>query len=202
MLQNDMNKAYQTALNLERTVIEDAKKKADKIVSEARLAEKEAISAATEQARKSSEQYEQSERTQISAKYSNMITEHTAMCRTQLIKKRGEIQNAVFDKLKDRLREFTQSDGYGDFAACRLSKLKDIGLSDDIEIFVSAVPADAKAAGECFPNAKISESPDITIGGFILRDNAAGVMYDMTLDSSYNLKKSDFPAISGLKISD
>ena len=43
MLQNDMNKAYQTALNLERTVIDDAEKKAERIILKAQEEEKEAI---------------------------------------------------------------------------------------------------------------------------------------------------------------
>ena len=38
--------------------------------------------------------------------------------------------------------------------------------------------------------------------GFIVKDIENGVMYDLTLDSSLELKKSDFPPISGLKISD
>lgn len=202
MLQNDINKAYKTALNLERTVIDDAKRKAEKIVTEARLAEKKAVAAATADARLHTEQYEQHERAAISAKYSNILTEHTSHCKTELIKKRTEIQNTVFEKLENKIREFTKSDDYEDFAANSLSKLKDCGLSGNIDISVSAVPADKKAAKKIFPDSNITVSDSIKLGGFIVRDNEKEVMYDLTLDSSFELKKSDFPAVSGLRISD
>ncbi len=202
MLQNDINKAYQTALNLERTVIEDAKKKAEKIISEAKLAEKTAISEIQDKARRESDQFEQTGCAAIRAKYSNILTEHISNCRTQLIKKRNQIQNAVFEKLEQKLRDFTASDDYADFAKSSLLRLKNKQLSDSIKILVSAVAADEIAARSCFPNAEITVSNSIVLGGFIVQDMENNIMYDVTLDSSFDLKKSDFPEISGLKISD
>lgn len=205
MLQNDMYKVYQTALNLERTVIDDAEKKAEKLISEAQAAEKEAISAAAESARLDAEQYEHRQRAKILAEYSNMVTEHTANCRTQLLKKREEIQNAVFDRLRKKIIEFTASDEYAEFLKRTLLSLKNgelSGKSDGIEIIISKNPADKTAALEIFSKAEIKVSDDIRLGGFIVRDIENGVMYDLTLDSSFDLKKSDFPAVSGLKISD
>lgn len=205
MLQNDMNKAYQTALNLERTVIDDAEKKAERIILKAQEEEHEAISAATENARHDAEQYEQRQCAEILAKYSNMVTEHTANCRTQLLKKRTKIQEAVFGRLRERILEFTASDEYAEFLKSTLVSLKDKELSDKsgrLEIIASKNPADKTAALEIFPDAEITISDDTRLGGFIVKDIDSGVMYDLTLDSSFELKKSDFPSISGLKISD
>ena len=205
MLQNDMNKAYQTALNLERTVIDDAEKKAESIIFKAHEEEKEAISAATENAKHDAEQYEQRQRAEILAKYSNMVTEYTANCRTQLLKKRTEIQEAVFGRLRERIVEFTASDEYAEFLKSTLVSLKDKELSDKsgrLEIIASKNPADKTTALEIFPDAEITISDGTRLGGFIVKDIENGVMYVLTLDSSLELKKSDFPSISGLKISD
>ena len=149
MLQNDMYKVYQTALNLERTIIDDAEKKAEKLISEAQAAEKEAISSAAESARLDAEQYEHRQRAKILAEYSNMVTEHTANCRTQLLKKREEIQNAVFDRLRKKIIEFTASDEYAEFLKRTLLSLENgelSGKSDGIEIIISKNPADKTAA--------------------------------------------------------
>ena len=134
-----------------------------------------------------------------------MVTEHTANCRTQLLKKREEIQNAVFDRLRKKIIEFTASDEYAEFLKRTLLSLKNgelSGKSDGIEIIISKNPADKTAALEIFSKAEIKVSDDIRLGGFVVRDIENGVMYDLTLDSSFELKKSDFPAVSGLKISD
>lgn len=202
MLQSDMNKAYQTALNLERTVIEDAKKQAEKIITEAKLAEKNAISKAEDNAKHEADQFEQASCAAIRSKYSNLLTEHISSCRTRLIKERGRIQDSVFEKLKQKLSGFTKSQEYVGFAQNSLLNLKNKGLSDNLEILVSSVPADKAAALSCFPGAQVTVSDKITIGGFIVHDIDNNIMYDITLDSSFDLKKSDFPEISGLKISD
>lgn len=202
MLHNDMNKAYATALNLERTVIRDAEKKAEEIIKNAKAAEKEAIDAATEKAKLDAMQFEQRRKSEILAKYTNTVTEHTAVCRTELIKKRGEIQNAVFDSLREKIIAFTQSDKYEEFSKNTLSELKRRRLSDNIEISVSKLPADKAAAKECFPKASVTVSDDIILGGFIVSDRESGIMYDLTLDSSFDAEKSEFPAVSGLRITD
>ncbi len=195
-------KSYDRVLSLERIVIEDAKKTAEKMVSNAKAEEKKALADARAAARAKADKYERRRRAEIDAKYSDILNEYRAACRVELIKKRDDIQKNVFEKLERMLRGFISSDEYEKYIGDKLEKFDKSALSDDILVIVSDNDTDFKAVAAAFPNAKTEVSDSIKLAGCIICDRSAGIMYDLTLDSGFEHAKSEFPAVSGLRISD
>ncbi len=200
MLQNDFNKSYKMVQNLESAVLKDAKAQAKRIVEDARAREKQVLSTAKYEAEKSAAQYELEQKALITDSFSHQLTDAAATTRIELIKKRTEIQSAVFEKLFLRLCDFAKSDNYSQFINKRVCALDKSQFSDSITVFTSANNADSECAKSHFKNADIVISEDIKIGGLIIKDNKRAVIYDLTLDYSFENEKAQFLAISKLSV--
>lgn len=200
MLLHDIDKTYDTVTSIERTVLKDAERQAENMIAAAQKEEKKALRAAKAQAKREVIAFEQKSRADISAAAGRKYAEYAEECRKKLILKRTEIKNEVFCKLKDRLCAYVQTPEYEAQIGRRLAQVKEKVANGQLSVAVSRVPADARAAGAVFPGLALTETDSIAIGGCIVTDHSAGIVYDLTLDSDYQAMQEQFPEISGLSI--
>ena len=198
MLNHDFNKAYETAVSLEATVIRDAEAKAKRITEEIKARKIEVIKEKKLEAEQCAAHFEMTEKKRIDAEIKNRIDDKKTQATRELLKKRADIQKKVFDSVYSRVLEFAKTEEYRVFIDTLAKRVKECGVSDDITVFVSKNPIDSEAAMRHFGKAEVDY--DIQLGGIKVRDNARSVLFDLTLDYRFEAEKGEFLNISALKI--
>lgn len=196
----DLDKTYNTALYLERIVLDDAEKRARRIIAEAKTAEKNAQRDAKRRAREAASQYESEGRAAINARIRNEIAEYEAECRRRLIEARAKIRSEVEKRLCERLAAFSQTEEYGKLLEERLRELApSLGKIVKAE-YCGAVSE--KAVKAALPEAELIPREYVLPGGCVVTDADRGVVLDLTLDSGVRDAMDDFPEISGLELTE
>ena len=142
----------------------------------------------------------QTEITDIKNQDSKRVSIKAMENRRNLIKKRDEITDRIFETVKNRLTLYTKSPQYVDFlikAAESVQKLEDpvIMLKKDDLGYSDLI---IKALGKPVP---IEENERINIGGFIVKSQKSGIIIDETLDERMKNQRSWFATHSNLTIS-
>ncbi len=196
----DKNNISKVATNLEKTVLRDAEMQAAQIIKQAKANEKAAIDKAEREAKILAAQYLTNHKAQISAEYSNLVTEREADCKTKLIRKRMEIESKIYDALFNRVSNFAKSEDYVHFMEVNITKIDKDSLSECVTVYISKNNIDQEIAKKHFSDFDIKISDDIVLGGIKLCDNINGIVYDMTLDLRFKESMTDFLTVSELKI--
>ncbi len=142
----------------------------------------------------------QTEITDIKNQSSKRVSIKAMEGRRNLIKKRDEITDRIFESVKARLLDYTKSPAYLDFLtnaaksaltlddAVILLKKEDLGFGDQI----------LKALGKQIP---VQEHERIHIGGLIIKSQKSGIIIDETLDERLKNQRTWFATNSNLTIS-
>lgn len=118
-----------------------------------------------------------------------------------LLLKRDEYVTLIFEDVKKRLLEFSQSQAYEKFLQERLFKAAQSYPFSQPHILVKQSDLSHKGILEkIFPGCVVEPSPDIVIGGFILKDAYKPYVVNESLDSILEEQKVWFYSHSGLRI--
>lgn len=200
MIKNEINIAYDTAKNLEKIVLRDAKAKADEITESIKLKKKAAVANATLQAKACASEYTQKQCALIDSECASRIAAAEGGAKCALMSKRSAVQTEVYKRLRERLCQFTKTKQYSNYVRKSLETIDARSLTDNITVFLSSNPTDADAARSFFPSADLQVSGDIGIGGVIVYDRGKDMIYDLTLDEMLKTVMPEFFEISGLKV--
>lgn len=120
----------------------------------------------------------------------------------QLISKRQELQNAIFDACKKKLVEFTQTKAYQEWVNQKIAKIDASMLDGQTEISFSQ--RDQQLAKQCAnqlgKKVELKFNDEIQIGGFILVNYAKSIVLDESLDNRLAEQEEWFYNHSGLMI--
>lgn len=117
---------------------------------------------------------------------------------TQIVSKRDEIANRVFEDVKKGLLRFAQSDGYQSFLEKSAGNIV-AAIGEETILFLR--PSDKEYAQLLEPFCKGVEFDDtIVFGGCKGVNSEKSLRADDTLDSRFEQQKKEFYATSGLSI--
>lgn len=120
----------------------------------------------------------------------------------QLINKRQELQNEIFDACKKKLVEFTQTKDYQEWVNQKIAKIDASMLDGQTEI--SFNQRDQQLAKQCAnqlgKKVELKFNDEIQIGGFILVNYTKSIVLDESLDNRLAEQKEWFYNHSGLMI--
>lgn len=117
---------------------------------------------------------------------------------TQIISKRNEITNGIFEKAEKRIVDFTKSDSYLPFLKESVKRIID-AIGEDTVIYIR--PSDAvfsSELGALCAGVEIDDS--IILGGCKGVSKSSSMRADDTIDARLNEQKTKFYTDSGLSI--
>lgn len=117
----------------------------------------------------------------------------------ELLLRREELAVAVFAGAKSRLFDYVATPAYRAALLQELAALADqYDHSDSIVLLREADMALADDIQKLLPGCQVQADPFIRLGGFMLRNRAAGVLVDETLDARLKAQRPWFLQNSGL----
>lgn len=196
-----MQNIDQIFLYMKDEIEKQAKNDEQMILNEVKKLEDDAYEAMKAEAKRDAELRLKQEEDEINSNASTEISESHIERTKRIIEKRDEYVKAIFDKARQELMAFCQSDEYKLFLIKKMEKVskdfdgdsvlylssKDLGFSDDL----------VNTFGK---NIEVKVDDRITIGGFILENLKSHLVVDETLDFALNNQKGWFNKNSGLII--
>lgn len=196
-----MQNIDQIFLYMKDEIEKQAKNDEQMILNEVKKLEDDAYEAMKAEAKRDAELRLKQEEDEINSNASTEISESHIERTKRIIEKRDEYVKAIFDKARQELMAFSQSDEYKLFLIKKMEKVskdfdgdsvlhlssKDLGFSDDL----------VNTFGK---NIEVKVDDRITIGGFILENLKSHLVVDETLDFALNNQKGWFNKNSGLII--
>ncbi len=144
------------------------------------------------------------ENLKIQREYKQVVAKKLRGYRVELIKKRDEIVNDIFDKVVVRLNDYMKTDDYKNFIIDRLGKAEKIMDTKDFELCCNErdMALCEKIVDELKYQYNITLKLDrgILIGGVIIKKKDANLISDETFDFRLNQAKEGFIKESGLTI--
>lgn len=132
-------------------------------------------------------------------------TDRLATARKQahraLLLRRRELEESVFAAVRARLADYTATPAYRAWMLSQAESLQD--AYDHTCSTLTLRPADEAIAQElqaCFPGCAVALSDSVKLGGFTLRNTAAGVLVDCTLDERLREERAWFLEHCGMKV--
>lgn len=163
-----------------RDIIEEARSESDRILT--------AASASAEEARK---RYLEDNLKMTSNKYVRMISKAELERKKEILLYREKLTGELFNKVIERLKEYTSSEEYAELLEKRLSEEEDL---DGAQICIS--PDDMRLADRLKKavdgKAEISADDTIKYGGCYILRRDRGTISDRTFDSAIQEQQSLF----------
>lgn len=139
----------------------------------------------------------QNELAQIKQSCIKRVSLETQKANRELLLKRGEICEKVFENVKNRLVDFTGTPEYADYLEAALKKAEKYDAGD---LTVCLNGRDMKFKDTVFKGMALERDEKIKIGGFILKSREKGFALDETLDARLLAQREYFSTISGLTL--
>lgn len=96
-----------------------------------------------------------------------------------------ELENDLFEKVADQLREYQDTDEYKKWFKSKLKELTDEKFDGDAILFVGSkdLRFEKEIKKQFGENCEVSEDPHILLGGFIYRNEKKHYVIDYTMDT-------------------
>jgi len=177
----------------------------DDIVKETESLIEKAVKEAESKAVKQEELFVQHEYARLKNELSGEYSRRAMERRRELLEKRAQITEDVFNKAKAKLVEYTKTTEYENKITTdvRKSAVMFGNYMGATEFYVR--PGDEiakKCIAAIFSSSMITEDKTISIGGFRAVNLSRGVVADATLDSALEGRKDWFSENSGLSVSE
>ncbi len=180
------------------SISREAEEKKQKIIEETNRIIENQLTDAENSALRESYEYIKRETAKIDSDFGRAYSEKSSELYNQVLVKRKEIVEKVFNEVKEKLVQFTKSVDYHVFLAKSLKNvIKELGA--DCTIFVKE---DDIAKISAFNSNLLVKTENIEIGGIIGKSNDGKIICDDTLDSRLNAQKPLFYKNSDLIIKD
>lgn len=171
------------------------------ILDEVKALEDEAYESMKAEAKKDADLKLKQEVEEMTSNASAEISESHIERTKKLIEKRDEYVKAIFQKAREELVAFTNSDEYASFMEAKIKKVASY-FDEQSLMFVSKKDLTMKdslikAFGK---NIQVEASDEIMIGGFVIENKESKLVMDETLDFALNNQKEWFNKNSGLII--
>lgn len=173
---------------------ESARKVIDEILEQADAYEKQALEKAKQEAAQKSWEYIKSESEKIKTQTNRSISKANMAMKKQLVEKRAEIANTVFQKVAEKLATFSQTSEYRDFLLRSVQKFA--AFYKDLPFTVMVRESDLRYSGFLKENVKtlsaVEADNSIVLGGCKAKSPKSNAELDDTLDIRLENQKSWF----------
>lgn len=140
---------------------------------------------------------------ELETEFNKNVASSYSSCRAKTAKRRTALTNEVFEKAKNGLIEFTNSDGYIDFLAESLKEIYGyVGEKLSVGVKVGDRDKVLLAADKAGVPCEAHEDQSIVLGGVRVECDDMKKIFDDTLDSRLEDQKEWFFANSGFKINE
>lgn len=188
--------------NFLKEIQKQSEEQRNQLLNEISAAKKEAVSKAEKQFQAEAEKYVAH---QLNAAETNIKSEYavkTLKCQGELFKLREDMTKKVFEKAKERLVAFSESDSYEDTLLELSKEIADTFNENSCVIYLKS--QDMKFCDKIRPlfsgNVEFAEDNSIQIGGVKGFCKEIKIVADNTLDSKLQQQKSKFIETANLKI--
>ncbi len=184
-------------------VLEDAEREKQQILKEIDEARKEELSSAETFILEELYKEIQSEVVKIKNNYKQMVSKEIFDYKRQMLKKREDAMDSVFENVIARVNSFVQGNEYKDFLVNTVKKSVDNLKTNRIIVFLNE--RDLKFADYIAKNVsdvkmEILKCPTDIIGGLIIKYAGSNIILDETFDYRLEKAKEDFVRDCGLTI--
>ena len=179
-----------------------AEEQRGKLLTEAEAFKEREINTAEEEGLKEAYELVQREMAEINSAISGEISKAEADSRRRIFERRREIEDDVFERAKQKLIAFTESDRYGAMLIkCAIDISRALN-SDDVVLYVRECDLRYKKKLRDFfgKDCEILPSDDIIIGGITGLSRKLGLIADETLDTRLSYQREWFHEHSGLTV--
>lgn len=176
----------------------EADKKCNKIKSEVDEYIKSELKKAREEAKEYVKPYITTELDSLNEQTNTSLYKIETEQITLRTQKRAEITDRVFDKAKQKLLDFSESDDYKNYLLKSIEEALAVSGNNSVTI----IREKDKKYADLIKNMckKIEYSKDIIIGGCICRSDELSIIANNTIDIKLQAQKENFYAASGLSI--
>lgn len=195
-----MNQSQKTS-NFLRAINKYAEEQSNAILQEVEEFKKQEIEKATSEAIADAYELIQKE---ISVKKAQIVSEYAIKeqnSKRELFIRRGEIVDAVFEKAKAGLIEYTNTDAYIDYIRKSAQEISDAFCGNECVVYIKEADEDkSDIIKGIIQKCTIEYDADIKIGGIKGYCKALSIIADNTLDSKLCAQREWFAQNSGIKV--
>jgi len=187
-----------------RTIEDDVNDNADLLIdrinSEIQYIKDKEITAFKAELNDKINSYREAELGGLNSKVASSESQAKINSQRDLLKLRRELVSSLFNKVKNQITDFRNSNEYADYLKGKLQKNKIdyskgyfVVRQEDIQVFKDVIK-------ELEIVSEVKTDNDILLGGFRFRSVSMNIMFDETLDSNLNDQKEWFQNESGFII--
>lgn len=178
----------------EKAIFDEVDEKTSAILSEVEAHQKEVLEKAEEEAKAEAEKQAKQELEEIEAQYAQTITKEKLNAKQEVLLKRKELIEGLFDKAAAALKAFSESGDYEKYLAAVLQK------ADLSNGKVLAREADRALVQKLAPGCQVESDPMNLLGGVVIVNPAENLYIDETFAYKLNAKKEDFYSDSSIQL--
>ncbi|MPM83323.1 V-type proton ATPase subunit E [bioreactor metagenome] len=189
--------------NFSQIVLQDAIKERDEILAEIRNIKDTKISKAELDILEEVYRYIHDEMVKVQDEYKQLLSKNIFDLKRNLLLRRDEILNLVFNEVKEKLIGYTKSEEYTPYMESLVKEAVKSIQSKEITILVKN---DDLSLSELLKTAalpilcQVEPSGDIMLGGLIVNSASDHIFIDETLDTRFLAERRGFILQSGLSI--
>lgn len=162
----------------------------------------ERLQAMQTDARKRYKSYMEYEAARIRAEANREISQKGEASRKTLSDLRATLFSKVFDRAKEKISAYTQTDAYREKLLSGVREIASVFSDGDVELFIAPCDADkiAEIAAAYGAPCTVTVTEEITLGGVKALDCKTRCLADNTLDTALQAQKTWFLENSGLSV--
>ncbi|MDP4118033.1 MAG: V-type ATP synthase subunit E [Bacillota bacterium] len=186
--------------SFEKTIMEDAEKQSNEILAEFEAKKKQIASEMENKARREAEEKLKAETEKLERKANEEISGILAVGKRELLVKRQEIMDAVFEKIENKINEYRKTDEYFQYLKGKIHDgIESVGQGD-IVVYLDKSDAGLKDAVEKEFSVKVEFDLSDIKGGARVCNITKNVVCDNTIVDRLIEERDKFLEISGLNI--
>lgn len=162
----------------------------------------ERLQAMQTDARKRYKSYMEYEAARIRAEANREISKKGEQSRKTLSDLRATLFSKVFERAKERISAYTQTEAYREKLLSGVREIADAFVGGDVELFIAPRDADktAEIAAAFGAPCTVTVTEEIVLGGVKALDRKTRCLADNTLDTALQAQKTWFLENSGLSV--
>lgn len=162
----------------------------------------ERLQAMQTDARKRYKSYMEYEAARIRAEANREISKKGEQSRKTLSDLRATLFSKVFERAKERISAYTQTEAYREKLLSGVREIADAFVGGDVELFIAPCDADktAEIAAAFGAPCTVTVTEEIVLGGVKALDRKTRCLADNTLDTALQAQKTWFLENSGLSV--
>lgn len=178
----------------EKAIFAEVNEKVAAILAEVEAHQKEVLEKAEEEAKNEAEKEAKQELEEIEAQYAQAITKEKLNAKQQVLLKRKELIEGLFEKAGAELKAFSESGEYEKYLAAVLQK------ADLSKAKILAREADCGLMKKLAPGCEVEPDPMNLLGGIVIVSPADNIYIDETFAYKLNAKKEDFYSDNSIQL--